>query len=306
MTEVKVGMRLSPSGSTMVALTKHGILDIPACARFYGKNVSETIEDMIHSGWPGKEALTDLLELAERDLEHPQSGLRASLLTETEIEWAPCLLHPEKILCVGLNYRRHAEETGNAIPERPILFSKFNNALASHRTQVPHPNETCQLDYEAELAMIIGTPARNVTEEDALSYVFGYTVANDISARDLQGATSQWLLGKTCDAFAPIGPFVVTADEVQNPNQLQLMCERNGQIVQNSNTNDMIFSCRQIISYISRFMTLEPGDIILTGTPEGVIAGLPTEQQVWLRPGDKVVTTLEGLPSLEFTLVSEM
>ena len=154
---------------------------------------------------------------------------------------------------------------------------------------------TEKLDYEVELGIVIGKTAKNVSEESALDYVFGYCTANDLSARDLQMRTPQWMLGKTCDGFCPVGPYLVTKDEVGDPQNLQLKTVVNGEIRQNSNTSDMIFSCREIISYISKHMTLVPGDMILTGTPEGVIMGFPPEKQNYLKPGDTVTVEVEKL-----------
>jgi 2-keto-4-pentenoate hydratase/2-oxohepta-3-ene-1,7-dioic acid hydratase in catechol pathway len=148
----------------------------------------------------------------------------------------------------------------------------------------------------------MGKTARNVSEADALSYVFGYATGNDFTARDLQSRSSQWMLGKTCDGFAPVGPWLVTADQIEDPNNLKIECRVNGEVRQSSNTSDMVFGCRQLISYISKHLTLRPGDIIFTGTPEGVIAGYPKEKQVWLKAGDKLVTSIEKLGELEFVL----
>ncbi|MCL8207050.1 MAG: fumarylacetoacetate hydrolase family protein [Actinomycetia bacterium] len=213
--------------------------------------------------------------------------------------FAPAVRRPPKIFCIGLNYRKHAEETGSPIPEYPVVFSKYHNTLAAHRETVPLPEESRQVDYEAELAIVMGRPARRVSEADALGYVFGYTPANDVSARDLQFRSGQWLLGKSCDKFAPVGPFVVTADEVGNPNALEIQLRLNGEVRQASNTADMIFSCAQIIAYLSKFWTLEPGDLILTGTPSGVIQGFPPDRRVWLKPGDVAVVSIEKLGELE-------
>lgn len=215
-----------------------------------------------------------------------------------EVRYLPCVRRPGKIICIGLNYRRHAEETGAAIPTVPIVFSKFHNALAAHGDDIPIPPVTHEVDYEAELAIVIGKRAYRVSEQDALSYVFGYCAANDVSARDLQMRTGQWLMGKTLDRFAPIGPWLVTADEVPNPNQLAIRTELNGEVRQNSSTADMIFSCATLIAHISEHFPLEPGDIILTGTPEGVILGYPPEKRVWLKPGDVVTVEVEGLGRL--------
>ena len=180
-----------------------------------------------------------------------------------------------------------------AVPETPVLFSKFNNALAGTREPIPLPGNALQYDYEVELGVVIGQEARYVSVEHALKYVFGYFTVNDLSVRDLQFRTSQWLLGKTLDKFFPTAPYLVTADEVSDPQNLGLYCWVNGELRQNSNTSDMIFSGAESISYISQYMTLKPGDVISTGTPEGVVMGM--QEKIWLRPGDEVTVEVEGL-----------
>jgi 2-keto-4-pentenoate hydratase/2-oxohepta-3-ene-1,7-dioic acid hydratase in catechol pathway len=218
------------------------------------------------------------------------------VLDPGEVSFGPAVANAGKLLCVGLNYRKHAEESGAAIPTSPVLFSKFSNTLAGNDDEVPLPDVAREYDYEVELGVVIGRTARNVSVEDALDYVFGYTTANDLSARDLQMRTSQWLLGKTLDGFLPIGPYVVTADEVPDPQKLALKTWMNGELKQDSNTADMIFSVAEIISYASKYFTLEPFDVIITGTPEGVIMGTPEKK--WLVPGDEVVVEVEGLGKL--------
>jgi 2-keto-4-pentenoate hydratase/2-oxohepta-3-ene-1,7-dioic acid hydratase in catechol pathway len=227
----------------------------------------------------------------------------ASVRPESELELAPCVYQPGKIVAVGLNYRRHAQETGAPIPETPILFSKFNNTLAANCQAVPLPTVASQYDYEVELGVVIGRKAANVSELHALEYVLGYCTANDLSARDLQMRTSQWLLGKTLDGFCPVGPYLVTRDEIPDPQKLALQTWVNGEQCQNSNTADMIFSVAEVISYASRYMTLDPGDLIITGTPEGVILGMP-EPRAWLKPGDEVTVEVEGLGKLVTPLVA--
>jgi 2-keto-4-pentenoate hydratase/2-oxohepta-3-ene-1,7-dioic acid hydratase in catechol pathway len=205
-------------------------------------------------------------------------------------------LYPGKIICIGLNYRKHAAETNQQPPDYPMLFSKFGNTPAAHGEEIPIPSSATQIDYEAELAVVIGRQVRNVSEVEALDTVFGYCSANDVSARDLQRRTSQYLLGKTLDKFFPFGPYIVTKDEIPDPQALSIQTFVNGEQRQNSTTGDMIFSVAQLISYISNHFTLEPGDIISTGTPEGVIAGMA--EKVWLKPGDEVTVSVEGLGSL--------
>ncbi|MBY0011917.1 fumarylacetoacetate hydrolase family protein [Paenibacillus typhae] len=275
--------------------TDSGVVNVAGAAAASGQ--AELAGLNIHQAVSGGAAVLDkLLSLAGFVTGNPDNS--HLLLDESGLIFGPAVTNPGKILCVGLNYRKHAEETGSAIPQTPILFSKFNNALAGHLEDVPLPAVSQQVDYEAELAIVIGRTASNVSKEDALDYVFGYCCANDLSARDLQFKTQQWLLGKTCDKFAPVGPYLVTADEVREPNNLRISCSVNGVVRQSSNTSDMIFHCDEIISYASQHMTLEPGDIILTGTPEGVVLGYPPEKQVYLQAGDVVTIEIEKLGSL--------
>ncbi|WP_054023577.1 fumarylacetoacetate hydrolase family protein [Bacillus sp. FJAT-28004] len=228
------------------------------------------------------------------------------LFEESQIRYGPCVTHPAKIICVGLNYRKHAEETNAPIPEYPILFNKFSNTLTGHLTDIPLPNRvTNQVDYEAELVIVIGKQAKYVPKEQALEHVFGYCNVNDLSARDLQMRTQQWLLGKSCDKFSPLGPYLVTSDEVGDPNGLDIKCTVNGETRQHSNTSDMIFHCDEIVSYISQHMTLHPGDIILTGTPEGVVLGQPEDQRIYLKHGDVVTIEIEKLGALTNRMVNE-
>jgi 2-keto-4-pentenoate hydratase/2-oxohepta-3-ene-1,7-dioic acid hydratase in catechol pathway len=223
-------------------------------------------------------------------------------LDESKIEFGPCVTNPEKLLMMGFNYRKHAMETNTPIPASPVLFSKFNNSLAGHKAVIKLPTHVAtKFDYEVELVVVIGKTAFRVSEEDALSYVFGYCTGNDLSARDLQMKTSQFLLGKSLDGFAPVGPYLVTADQIPNPNKLKVECYVNGELRQSSNTDDMIFSVASFISYASQHLTLKPGDMLFTGTPAGVILGMPPEKQVWLKAGDRVSTVIEKLGELKFS-----
>ena len=217
------------------------------------------------------------------------------------VKLASVVSAPPRILCIGLNYRRHAQECGLALPPAPVLFNKFQNALAADGACIQLPSEYKEYDYEAELVAVIGKPAREVSEAEALDYVFGYTCGNDLSTRDLQFARGgQWLLSKTFDGFAPVGPCLVTADSL-DPNHLDISSCVNGETRQNSNTSDMIFSLSRIISDLSRHFTLLPGDLIFTGTPEGVMQGYPADQKQWLKPGDRVAVTIQGIGTLENT-----
>lgn len=212
-----------------------------------------------------------------------------------ELELGPAVPETKKILCVGLNYRAHAKEAGMEIPKVPILFSKFPNALAASGADVD-VSGLVQVDYEAELAVVIGATCRRITVEEALARVFGYCCANDLSEREMQMRTSQWLIGKTHDGFLPIGPYLVTADEIEDPQKLSIRGWLNGELRQDSTTADMVFGVADIVSYASHYMTLDPGDVIVTGTPEGVILG--REQKDWMRPGDEYVVEIEGLGRL--------
>jgi 2-keto-4-pentenoate hydratase/2-oxohepta-3-ene-1,7-dioic acid hydratase in catechol pathway len=279
--------------------TEQGIIDIVTTAE---KNAKSDIQTDVMSVISGNKKEVAKLE---NFIDSVLSERSAVFADPDQITWGPCVTKPHKIICVGLNYRKHADETNAPYPEVPILFNKFDNTLTGHKSEIPVPIVTDKLDYEIELGIVIGKKAKNVKEDEALNYVFGYCTVNDLSARDLQMKTPQWLLGKTCDKFSPIGPYLVTSDEVGNPNDLTLRTYVNGELRQDSNTSDMIFSCAEIVSYISRHMTLEPGDIILTGTPEGVVLGYPAEKQVYIKPGDEVTVEIEKLGSLTNYFVEE-
>jgi 2-keto-4-pentenoate hydratase/2-oxohepta-3-ene-1,7-dioic acid hydratase in catechol pathway len=279
--------------------TEKGIFDVEeALSKFPDlKNVPVTVYQIIECEEPGKEALATLIDRAFAD--------ETLFYQEDSLTYGPCVPYPQKIICIGLNYKKHADECNLPRPTSPILFNKFNNALTGHNQGVPVPSKSMKVDYEAELAIVIGKEAKNVQKKNALSYVYGYCNANDVSARDLQMKTSQWLLGKSCDGFSPIGPYLVSQDVVGNPNELQIRSYVNGELRQNSSTSDMIFNCEELISYISKHLTLYPGDLILTGTPEGVIMGYPEDKQVWLKEGDEVTIEIEKLGRLTNTLVKE-
>jgi 2-keto-4-pentenoate hydratase/2-oxohepta-3-ene-1,7-dioic acid hydratase in catechol pathway len=240
-------------------------------------------------------------ELLHDIREYIDSGSSQDQLRDMKLRYAPVVMQPQKIICVGLNYRSHVVETKDRVPESPVLFSKYSNSLAASGDTIVIPHETRQLDYEGELGLVIGKKGTDIPEGNALDYVSGYFIGNDLSARDLQFRTSQWLLGKTGDSFYPCGPFMTTADEIRDPQKLSIRTKLNGEIRQDSDTSYMIFSCSYLISYISRFMTLYPGDIISTGTPEGVILGMPEDRRVWIRSGDRVSIEIEGLGMLENT-----
>lgn len=278
--------------------TERGILDVEAAADHFDiDDAPETIDELIHEG--GGDTLDEVIKAA-MGTRHP----KPFFLQEEDVIFGPPVTNPEKILMVGLNYRKHAAEINLPLPDSPVLFNKFNNALLGHNRPLRLPTKVAsQFDYEVELVIVMGKTARDVSEADALSYVAGYCTGNDFSARDLQRRTSQIMLGKISDGFAPLGPWLVTADQIPDPNALDLWCDVNGERRQSSNTRDMVFSCAQLISYASHLMTLKPGDLIYTGTPEGVILGKPQAQQVWLKAGDKVTCGIEKLGELTNVLV---
>ena len=214
-----------------------------------------------------------------------------------EVTFLPVLSRPGKILCIGKNYAAHVAETKSEAPKKPLVFSKFTSALAAHKEGIPIPVNTSKVDYEVELVAVIGKKAYCVSPEEALEHVAGYTIGNDVTARDWQKGSPQWLLGKSPDKFAPLGPVYVTADEI-DPTNLAISLKLNGEVRQNSNTKHLIFDIATIVSYISQHFSLEPGDIIFTGTPDGVILGYPKDEQVWLKPGDVIESTIDGIGTL--------
>jgi 2-keto-4-pentenoate hydratase/2-oxohepta-3-ene-1,7-dioic acid hydratase in catechol pathway len=276
-----------------------GIMNVKKAGADLGIKVPQTPKAMYTLGLDALPLLNELVEKAS-----PQAAGSPWMINENQIGFGPCVPNPEKILCVGLNYRRHAAESGAQVPEVPVLFSKFNNALIGSGDVIRIPQGAERIDYEVELAVVIGKQAKYVPVDQALDYVLGYCDANDVSARDLQMRTSQWLLGKTLDGFCPLGPYLVTADEVDDPQQLSTRSWLNGEMRQNSNTADMVFTVAQIISYASQLMTLKPGDVILTGTPEGVILGM--QEKVWMQPGDEVTVEVGNLGKLVNKLAADM
>ena len=268
--------------------TGQGIVDVAAESARRGIYVPTDMKEAIAAG---EEGLSLLAALAEN----------AQCFTHAPL--APVVTGTDRIFCIGLNYRQHAKECSLPLPPAPVLFNKFGNALAAHGDQITLHPDYKEYDYEAELVVVIGKPARNVSEAEALSYVFGYTCGNDLSCRDLQFARgNQWVLSKTFDGFAPIGPCLVPAGEI-DPQNLAISSAVNGEVRQNSNTSDMIFSVAQIIADLSRHFTLLPGDLIFTGTPQGVMQGYPADQKDWLKAGDKVEVTIEGIGTLSNTMI---
>jgi 2-keto-4-pentenoate hydratase/2-oxohepta-3-ene-1,7-dioic acid hydratase in catechol pathway len=217
-----------------------------------------------------------------------------------EVRLLAPVTRPQKIICIGLNYRAHAEEQGAEPPATPTFFAKFRNALAAPGATVPLPRWSERVDYEAEVAFVIGDRCKDVKEADAIDHVAGYTLLNDLSARDYQFKTPQWMPGKTFDGAAPCGPALVTADEAGPHDGIEIELTLNGELMQKSSTADLVHPVPALIAYLSQLMTLEPGDLISTGTPAGV--GNLRDPQVWLRPGDEVVVSSPQLGVLETRL----
>jgi 2-keto-4-pentenoate hydratase/2-oxohepta-3-ene-1,7-dioic acid hydratase in catechol pathway len=211
----------------------------------------------------------------------------------SEVTIGPPVPRPGKIICIGLNYRDHAEESGMPIPTSPIIFSKFSTCVAASGDAIEIPAGSEQVDYEAELAVVIGRRAVDVAAADAMRYVFGYTNFNDVSARDFQFADGQWQRGKSCDTFAPMGEFVATADEIADPHDLSIKFRLNGETLQDSNTGQLIFKIPELIEFLSKSITLEPGDVVATGTPPGV--GFARKPPVFMKAGDIAEVEIEGL-----------
>ena len=234
-----------------------------------------------------------LLEEQLSHLAHSSSGIQSYLFRESDVTFRTPITHPQKLIGVGLNYRDHVEEIKGQTPKQPLLFGMYANAIIGPEEAIVIPPMSQQVDYEAELGVIIGRRARQVSRDAALDYVAGYTIINDVSARDLQFSDGQWLRGKSFDTFAPMGPFFVTRNTLGDGDGLGIELRLNGKTMQKSNTRNLIFKVPDLVSYISQVMTLEVGDVIATGTPGGV--GFVRNPQVFMKPGDVVEIEIEGI-----------
>lgn len=235
------------------------------------------------------------------NLDNPQAGNESIPLAD--IRLLPPIPNPQKIICVGQNYRDHCAEQNVPLPDRPIIFTKFVTSLTGPRDNIILPRISQQIDFEIELAFVIGKPGKQISKDRALEHVAGYMIFNDITARDIQYSDKQWVRGKSCDTFAPCGPALVTRDEIPDPENLKLELIVNDTVMQSSNTNQLVFGVADLIAFLTQTITLVPGDIISTGTPPGV--GHFRKPPVYLKPGDKVVATIEKLGSLENTCIAE-
>lgn len=251
--------------------------------------------------WRRVEFAHDMLDVLNADWAYVEKAIRnGQTISADSLRFLSPITQPSKIIAIGLNYMDHCREQNAQPPEKPLIFSKFPSTITGPNTVIQwDPALTNAVDYEAELAVVIGQEARLVTPESALNYVFGYTCANDVSARDLQFGDGQWTRGKSLDTFCPLGPVIVTTHEIPDPQKLAIRCEVNGQALQDSSTAQMIFDVKHVVAYASRAFTLYPGDIILTGTPAGV--GNFRNPKVMLRNGDRVVVEIEKIGRLRNT-----
>jgi 2-keto-4-pentenoate hydratase/2-oxohepta-3-ene-1,7-dioic acid hydratase in catechol pathway len=246
----------------------------------------------------------EIFDNVERDitaLDHAKE--QGWLVPSRDAYWFAPVPRPGKIICIGLNYRDHAKESNMPLPEKPVVFSKFSSAVIAPGEPVVIPATSQQVDYEAELAVVIGRRAKNVKADRAYDYVLGYTAFNDVTARDFQFGDGQWQRGKSCDTFAPMGQTIVTTDTITDPHKLSIKLTLNGETMQDSNTDQLIFGVPRLIEFISESITLEPGDVIATGTPPGV--GFARKPPVFLKPGDQMEIYIEGMGGLGNPVVAE-
>lgn len=275
-----------------------------------GGLVDDQVIDLVEASSGSLPAdMRQFLELGDSGLASARSLLQQAAPTgrgvpASKIKILAPILNPQKIIAIGQNYMDHCREQNVDPPQSPIIFAKFPTSVIGPGEAIRwDPTLTSQVDFEAELAVVIGRRARYVTQAEALDYVVGYTICNDVSARDLQFGDRQWVRGKSLDSFCPLGPYLVTRDEIADPQKLAIRCTVNGELMQNSNSSEMIFDVRYLIEYISRAFTLLPGDIITTGTPDGV--GVFRSPQLFLKDGDTVAIEIEGLGQLSNPCLEE-
>jgi len=245
----------------------------------------------------GKESMDLAKDAIDFALKNENASQYKLVYNKDEVKVGPPVTNPGKMLCVGHNYSEHIREMGRDLPENPVVFSKFANTIVGPEDDIPYYPISEMLDYEAEFAFVVGKQARNVSEEDALDYVAGYTIANDVTYRDIQRRTLQWLQGKSVDGSAPMGPYMVTSDELTDPSGLEIFLTVNGEERQRSNTKNLVFDVKKLIAFLSNLMTLEPGDVVLSGTPAGV--GFAMDPQTFLKDGDVVRIEVDQVGVLE-------
>lgn len=256
--------------------------------------------DVVDLSASGVASVLDVIESGKVPT-YSESAARYSL---SEVKLLAPIPKPRKLICVGLNYRDHAAETNSPIPDVPTIFNKFATAIIGPGANIVLPKVSKSPDFEAEFAFIIGKGGRHIKAENWREHIFGYTIVNDVSARDYQRATTQWLMGKTFDTFAPMGPWIVTADEIADPHALDIQLDINGEVMQSSNTRELIFKIPELVAFLSSVFTLEPGDIVSTGTPAGV--GVARKPQRFLRPNETVTVKIPAIGELSNPTIAEV
>jgi 2-keto-4-pentenoate hydratase/2-oxohepta-3-ene-1,7-dioic acid hydratase in catechol pathway len=282
----------TPDGYSLAAKVNTGIVIFSEVKPLLLKHKA-TLPLTLQEAFASDDSFVKLESQAEAILNDPDIG--PYLHPEAEVSLGQLFI-PRNILCVGLNYKDHVEESKIALPTQPVFFAKWVNAASAPNAPIILPPDTKEVDYEAELAVVIGRRCRDVSAENALEYIAGYTCMNDVSARDFQRGDGQWVRAKSQDTFGPFGPYLVTKSDIPDPQALPIRCSVNGRILQNSNTSKMIFGVRELIEFISRGVTLHPGDIISTGTPHGV--GFAHTPPVFLQDGDEVAVAIDGIGRL--------
>jgi 2-keto-4-pentenoate hydratase/2-oxohepta-3-ene-1,7-dioic acid hydratase in catechol pathway len=280
---------ITPSGPRLAVKTSAGIVILEKAQQKKSEQ-PRTLEEALFV----PRGLESVRRFVRENLKDPKK-LQKLAVPEKKIRLGS-LFRPRNVLCIGLNYKDHAAEGGVPLPEKPVVFAKLTGCITGPGAPIVLPPDTKEVDYEAELAVVIGRKCRGVSASDALKYVAGYTCLNDVSARDFQRGDGQWVRAKSQDTFGPMGPYLVTGDDIPDPQTLPIRCIVNGQVLQDSNTDKMIFSVRELIAFISRGITLEPGDVITTGTPHGV--GFARKPPIFLKSGDEVVVEIEGIGKL--------
>lgn len=288
---VKLATVTNGENYRLYLVTDDGLVDLDAAAAALGETAAQNIPD-VGALMQGGEDVLDAVRRVSSRLD--ETGIRP--VPRETVVLAPPVVAPSKIVCIGLNYALHAEEGKKAVPPQPLLFAKLPSTLIGDGAPVLYPSITQQLDYEGELAVVIGRSASGVEERDALDYVGGFTIFNDISARDLQNSEPQWIRGKSLDTFAPLGPYFVTRDEIDDIASLRIQTLVNGEVRQDASCGDMMNTVPRLIAFITQAITLQPGDMIATGTPHGV--GLGFNPPKYLKPGDLVEITISRIGTL--------
>jgi 2-keto-4-pentenoate hydratase/2-oxohepta-3-ene-1,7-dioic acid hydratase in catechol pathway len=278
-------------------LVEKSVISLPALAKRFGARLPGTVEGFVAAGESALQTAESLLKKAD------ESNFEDVTTPLSDVTLLAPLLSPPKIICLGLNYRDHAAETAATIPNEPIIFMKPRTAIVGPNEKIVKPNFVKELDYEGELAIVMGRKCKNVSAREAENYVFGYTVFNDVSAREIQFGDKQWTRGKSFDTFAPIGPCITTKVQLPDTSNLRIRTWVNNELRQDGTTRNMVFNVEEIVHQLSRVMTLEPCDIIATGTPAGVAMAMKPPK--WLKNGDIVKIEIEGIGTLENTILDE-